>query len=851
MKLSFDWLCDYVDLKGVSPHEVAEKLTMGAFEVEEVRQVRPEVVGPIVVGEILEIYPHPDAKYTKIRVTKTRVAAGAEPLEIICGAANIEVGQRIPVALPGCRVIKSGAPFPISLRNVGSVTSNGMLCSPPELGLPGDAEAGILILAPSTELGTDCIELLHLKPDYVLFVEPRSNRGDALSVIGLAREVAALLRRPLHQPEWQLPEEELSGSQFDFKVSLEKSDDCPFFSTRVIADVTAGEAPLFIKRRLEAIDVRSVSGIVDITNYVMHEFGQPLHAYDFNRVAGHELSARRATKGERITTLDGKERELTDEVLVIADAKEVVAVAGVMGGKDSEISGDTKIIALEAAAFQPARVRRGSRLLGLSSDSSLRFERGVDVAQVARASDRAAYLIMSYCGSGQQKPRLGKLAVDGHDKVAPVHITCKMKELKRVLGTELTSTEVRELLTPLGFEVTKGECAHVQPGESKEQAVQVAVPSFRQSDVTRSIDIVEEVCRLWGYDNLPECIPPSAVVPEVQERVTDEVRDTLCGLGLNEAWLSSLTSGDESALGLFNEEQAVRVLNPLSADHQVLRQSLIPGLVKAASYNYDHGQQDVWLFEVGRTYRRLLNDAPRESDRFNSGTGVVEQRRVAGILMGQHALGEWLDHSQRQSASQLDFYQAKGVVQNLLAKLRVNQEKIRYFRSEKVPACMHPSRSCQIAYDNSSKKAKREEGSQLQILGWLGQLHPALSESLRFKESAFIFELNDLDHLWGLRSSESFCGVPATPSVNRDLTVDVFDAVDHAAVHSCISSAAGADLTAVELVSIYQQPEGQKSLSFRLTFQNPEKTLTAEEVDSRLQKVRDSLINRLSASFRA
>jgi phenylalanyl-tRNA synthetase beta chain len=318
---------------------------------------------------------------------------------------------------------------------------------------------------------------------------------------------------------------------------------------------------------------------------------------------------------------------------------------------------------------------------------------------------------------------------------------------------------------------------------------------------------------------------------------------------LSEAWISSLTGGDDTVFGLHSEEHAVRVLNPLSADHQVLRQSLIPGLIKAASYNYDRGQQDVWLFEVGRVYKRLSNQEP--SRRYNSGTGVLEQRRVAGVMMGTHVLSAWADHNRQQSAPQLDFYQAKGVVENLLRKLKINAHRVRYFRSDRVPACMHPSRACQIAYDRGGAKGPTEASKQLQILGWIAEVHPALCDSLRFKDSAFIFELDDLDELEHLASADMFKDIPTTPSVIRDLTVDVFDAVDHAAVHSCITSAAGADLRELELVSIYQPVQGQKSLSFRLSFQNAEKTLTNEEVDNSLNRVRESLINRLSASFRA
>lgn len=844
MKLSFDWLSDYVDLTGISPEEVAEKLTMGAFEVEEVRPVRGSIVGPVVVGEILEISAHPDPSMTKVRVTKTRVREGEAPLEICCGAQNIEVGQRIPVAMLGSRVLdrKTGGALAIEPRALRGVTSHGMLCSPPELGLTNGDSEGILILPHSAadrfELGADIIQLFHLRPDWVLHVEPRSNRGDALSVVGLAREVAALLKRPVKQPDWKLPAEEAEIAKLPFDVSIEDAGDCPFFTIRIISDLQAGTSPAFMQRRLEAIDVRTVNGIVDITNYVMHEFGQPLHAYDYTRVNGHRLDVRRARQGEKLTTLDGKERELTGEVLVIADGQEPVGVAGVMGGKDSEIADDTTMVALEAASFHPARVRRASRLLGLSSESSLRFERGVDPASTARASDRAAYLLYKYCGKAGSTPRIGRFSRAGSDQVKQVVVTCRMKELKRILDIDFDPAQVAQLLNPLGF-----------ASEAGKEELRVQVPSFRQHDVTREIDVIEEVCRLWGYDKLPETMPDSTISPPRPDSIIDTVRDALSGMGLNEAWLSSLTSEEDKAFGLFDEQAAIRVLNPLSADHQVLRQSLLPGLIRAASYNHDHGQQNVWLFEVGRVYKNLGKDAKPEHNAFSSGTGVIEQQHAAALLMGDNELSSWLDHTRKEGSRELDFYRAKGVVESLLERAQVPLNKIRFFRGEHTPDCLHPSRSCQVAFDRSGGKAP-PSAQTLQVLGWLGELHPAMRDSLKLKQTAFLFELN-VDALKALRKTSTFKEIPSTPSVMRDLTVDVVDAVDHAAVQSCISSAGGGDLQEIELVSIYQPDGEKKSLSFRLNFQNSEKTLTTEEVDKSLLKIRESLTKRLAASFRA
>ncbi len=835
MRLSFDWLSDYVDLAGITAQEVAEKLTMGAFEVEEVRKFGPDITGQVVIGEILEINPHPNAD--KIRLTKTRIAPGQEPLEIVCGAQNIEVGQRIPVALPGAKVINrhDGTPLEIKVSAIRGVQSNGMLCSPPELGIVAESKDGILILDQSHgEIGSDIKKLFHLYQDDVLIVEPRSNRGDALSVIGLAREVAALLKRPLKRPAWSV--EAKVSEQLDFRITLENPDDCPFFTIRRIEGLKVGPSPTAIARRLEAVGLRTINNVVDITNYVMQEYGQPLHAYDMSKLRQNELTVRRARADERLTTLDSKERTLTDEVLVIANAGLAVGVAGVMGGLDSEISDSTVSIALEAASFNQARVRRGSRLLGLSSDSSLRFERGVDVGSTAEASDRATYLLLEHCTEGGSA-QIGPLAKAGNDKTTAVSVNLRLPQLKRILDAEFSSEQVREFLTPLGFSVQTGS-----PSE-----VSVSIPSFRQSDVTREIDLVEEVCRIWGYDNLPVRMPRSGVTAEPPDNTLTETRSTLVAQGLSEAWLSSLTAQDTNSemerYSTQNAEKIVRVLNPLSEDHQVMRQSLLPGLIKATAYNQDRGRKDVWLFEIGRTYTRLSGS---ENDEF--GTGVKEDLLVAGILMGERQLSGW-----QERGLNADFYATKGVVENLISSLGIDLKRVRFFAGETVKI-LHPSRSCQIQFDPGPAKTGDNNNNQKghhhsQNIGIMGQLHPGLSDAMGLKQPAFLFELK-MDVLTRLRAEKSFQELLNTPAVIRDLTVDVEEKFDHAVVESCISSSAGDILKDLDLVSIYQPAEGKRSLSYRLSFQDAQRTLTADEVTASLSKIRQSLTARLQASFR-
>ncbi len=805
MRLSFDWLSDYVDLGGVSTQELAEKLTMGAFEVEEVRKVGPDIEGPLVVGEIVEINPHPNAD--KIRLTKVKVAQDQAPLEIVCGAGNIVVGQRIPVALPGARVINrhDGTEFLIKETKIRGVHSSGMLCSPPEIGLNLPESEGILILNGGAELGMDVKKLLHLYPDYVLHVEPRSNRGDALCVFGMAREVAAILKRPLKHVDWRLPAEEFAE---EIEVRVENADDCPYFTIRLLSGLKVGPSPARIARRLEAIGVRTINNIVDVTNYVLHELGQPLHAYDLTKLNGNMLEARRAKKGEKLLTIDDKERELNDEVLVIADKQRVAGVAGVMGGKDSEIGDASSNIALEAACFNHARVRRSSRLLGLSSDSSLRFERGVDLCSVERASDRAAHLILEACGG-----KLGKLKCAGDDIVKPMTVDLRLAQVKRLTEIDITSEATIELLEPLGF-----------AGKVKGHGVvEVLVPSFRQRDVYREIDLIEEVCRLWGYDRIAPSMPRTTVAPESPDTLLELARQTLVASGLNETWTSSLVA---KALEE-DDKKAVSVLNPLSPEHRVMRQSLVPGLVDAVAYNHNRGQHDAWIFEIGRIYERQS-----ASDHKNTGTN--EEMRIAGAVSGANMLSHW-----QEKVSSIDFYSAKGMVENLLCKLGIDASKIKFVASTNASALLrsqfHPGRSCSIEYDGME-------------LGCLGEVHPALIEEKSMRSAAFMFELS-LDKLRRIVTPTKFREIYTTPYVVRDLTVDADKATPQAKLYDLIVQS-GQYLIKVELVSEFELDAQKRSLSYRLTFQHPEETLRAEIVDAALKDIRRSLSTDAGASFR-
>lgn len=848
MKLSYNWLKDFVDLNDMTAHQVAEKLTMGAFEVEEVEKVGPDLRGPVVVGEIKEIYPHPNAD--KIRMTKTIVEAGGEALDIVCGAQNIEVGQKIPVALPGAVVLnrKTGEDLPIKASEIRGVKSNGMLCSPNELGITGGDSEGILILVDSKEkkysIGENIVELLDLKPDWILHVEPRSNRGDALCVAGLAREVAAICDLELKKIMDTIDPRDL-GDQFEdnksFAVETEDTDDCEFFTLREIKNVDVKPSPQWLVRRLEDVGVRSVNNIVDITNYVMLETGQPLHAYDQAKLDG-TLVARRAKPSEKLVLIDGKERAFTEEVLVIADQKKTLGVAGVMGGKDSEISDSTENICLEAAVFTPQRVRRASRLLGLSSDSSQRFERGVDIQTVEMASNRATYLINKY-GSKEDSVKIGPMARAGKSEYQAKEITLRKSELKRLLDIALETNQIEKYLNSLAFvSVSKNE-----------DSITVKVPSFRAQDVTREVDLVEEVARLYGYDNIPDTMPEKTIEPPEKDTLSSSIRNCLKGEGLSEAWISSLRGESEAS------SDSVRVLNPLSKDHQVLRQSLVPGLVQSAKYNIDHGNKSIWLFEVGRGYKvQSDSNGSGESD-----TGAQEYELVAGVISGSQIIQTSVGFTkgdqkinQSKMSEEVDFFRMKGIVENLLEYLKVSSDDVDFEKLENPPAYLHPYRCCAVKVStwqktDKSEKKNKKKGKKPEILaGWLGELHPRELNKLGLKQPVFTFELF-IDQLAGAISTSPFVEPPQTPCIQRDLTVDLAMNVEQSDVIGIIKKSGGKNLEKVDLVSIFELSESVKSLSYRLIFQDKEETLQAQEIDKKLNKIRNTLTYQLEANFRA
>ncbi len=826
MKLSYAWLNQFVDLSDISPEDLKDQLTMKAFEVEEIETIG--LTGPVVVGEILEINKHPDAD--KIRVTQMRVAENGEPTQIVCGAQNIEVGQLVPVCLPGAVVInrKTGESLPIKQSEIRGVTSNGMLASASELGIATSDVDGIHVLKKPGEssdlkLGQNALELLNLISDQVFHVGTRSNRGDALCVKGMAREVCALTSRKMIENKTKNEQVAKvfggtfnSGSDFSVKIDSDASEDCQYFSIITIKDLKVQPSPTWLANRLTAMGLRPVNNIVDITNYVMLELGQPLHAYDLDKLPSKSIVVRKAREGEKMLCIDGKERCATNEVLAIVSGDVPVGFAGIMGGKDSEISDSTKNIALEAAWFKPARVRRGSRLLGLSSDSSLRFERGVDLASVKTALERACDLIVDICGTEKSAQALESPFTAGSDKIENQNkILVRMERVKKLLEITLDSSRAGELLAPLGFITTSIDA----------QTLEVISPSYREKDVQREIDVIEEIARFYGYDNIPVSSPKSTASPIPRDFLLNDLKNKLMGQGFSEVWISSLR-GENDFAGHSPEElkSVVKVLNPLSSDHQAMRQSLLPGLLEVINYNQSRGERSVWMFEQGRGYK-AVDGKPQE------------YTLLSGIMTGN--LLKHVSHGGIESNTNIDFFTLKGIVENVLEAARISLDKIMFLPlggDDFYKEYLHPHKSARLSFVTK------------QIMGILGEVHPRTAAKYDLKDPAFAFELF-IDVVRAAPEKMNFQEPVLNPSVMRDLTVDVENAIEQDKVYKTMMQVGKREGMSCDLVSIYQLSDGLKSLSYRLTFRQKD-ALSGEAVDSIVQKVREALSKRVNARFR-
>lgn len=818
MKLSLNWLNDFLSLEGISPIELADKLTMRSFEVEEIIEVGPALKGPILVGKILDIQKHPNAD--KLSVTKI-TTDGNNELQIVCGAKNIQTGQKVPVSLIGAEVVnrQDGSKLIIKKAKIRDVESSGMLCAPSELGVSSTEESGILILPENAPLGEDIINYLSLQRDTVLEVAARSNRGDALSVYGLSKEVSALTGKKIKEIPFVEPAS--NPKVISIPPKIENSEDTFVFYTAVIENIVIKESPDWLKKLLASAGLRSINNVVDITNYISFTYGQPMHAYDRDKLNGKSLAARLSKDGEKIVTLDGKERDLKPGVLVIADEKEPVAIAGVMGGKHSEVSETTKSIVFEAAAFSPLKVRRGSRAVGLTSEASKRFERGVDSNFTYKALLKAIELTCNLA-KGTSELLIGKIEKAGEPINKVVKIKLTLDEIKRVLNIDLKANKVQEILEPLEF----------KSSIISDSALEVTVPTHRINDVSRPIDLIEEIARLYGYDNIEALPPPSTLSADKLSTSIEKIKGFFLGAGFSETYLSSLVG--EQITGIsefkFNKNNSVAMLNPLSIEHSVLRQSLLPGLLESLRLNQSHQIQFIKLFETGKIY---FSDKCKKSN--EKETSTTEIRNIAGVLYGEKE--SWIsDKSSKDSKVESLFFNTKGILESFFSQ---NQLSILFEKADK--EFLHPSFNLKIVLN---------KGKEKEDIGIVGCLHPLLEKKLELNGPIIVFEISLESLVKELNKQKVFKKISSMPVVERDITVDLPTTYKASDITKSLKEIASDFVIELNIISIYELDKNNRSLTYRLKMQDFEQTLTTKQIDDETNKIKNHLSSTFEARFR-
>jgi phenylalanyl-tRNA synthetase beta chain len=797
MNVTLNWLKAYIDFE-FSPSELADRLTMLGVEVESVKHLGTELEG-VIVGSVTSIRPHPNAD----KLVLCQVDTGeTEELQIVCGAPNAREGMLAPVAT-------IGATLPVGLTikraKLRGETSQGMLCSEKELGLSDDA-AGLMELSTDIPLGTPLSEALGLD-DVVFELEITPNRPDCLSLIGVAREIRAETGNPLKLPTVDLQESGINIRDLT-SVTIGAPDLCPRYAARVIQGVKVAESPAWLRQRLESVGIGVINNIVDVTNFVLMEYGQPLHAFDYHKLAENRIVVRRARDNEQITTLDEVARELTSDMLVIADAEKPVALAGIMGGYDSEITETTCDVLLESAYFNPLSIRATAKALGISTEASYRFERGADPGAVLAALDRAAQLIAELAGG-----TICDGIVDVYPGQQPLtEIQLRPERVNFVLGTTIEAAEMVQILDRLGFDV-----------DATGKVYQVVVPTFR-SDVTREIDLIEEIARVYGYDNIPTTLPKGDIpvpAPTPKTEARRRIKHFLLAAGMMEAVNYSFCDPNCFDKIRLNADDPLRntlqLRNPLSPEMSVLRTTLTPGLLENAQHNRNHQIDTIALFEIGGVF---VHDGEEK-----------EPERVTGVLAGQIGEGVYSDPYRHP-----DFFDIKGLVEGMLEVCGV----VDWTLQKTDAPTFHPGRNAEVLLGDRQ-------------IGFFGEVHPEVLENYDLPYKAYLFEFD----LEGLADAATFAKrfepISIYPKVARDLAIVVDKETLSDMPTELIYTTGGDAVDSVRLFDVYegeQVPEGKKSLAYTITYHSATETLTDKAVNTLHDEVVKRLNRELGAELR-
>lgn len=810
MQVSIKWLKDYIDFTE-TPEQLADKLTMAGIPVENV--VDPgEGLEKVVTGRIEKLEPHQNSDHLQICTMNVGLA---ENIIIVTGAQNVAEGQVVPVAMVGAHLPNG---MKISKGKLRGVASNGMLCSAQELKLdleklPEEQKTGIFILSSDTPVGIPAKDVLGLN-DVVLEFELTANRADCFSVFGLVREIAAITGNKPHFPEIKVNEDDNTKLNDIFSVEIADPDLCSRFSTRMLKNVKIGPSPEWMQQRLEGAGIRSINNVVDVTNFVMIELGHPMHAYDYDKITGKKLIARRAVEGEELHTLDDTSRKAKGEMLVIADSEKAAGLAGIMGGFETEITDTTTTVVLESADFYGPCIRRTARACGLSSEASGRFERGVDSETTIKALDRAAQLLqeMGACTVCE-----GIVDVYPNPKQAN-YVTFTPEQINNHLGTNIAKDVMLNIITSVGFDVTKDE----------NDEITVKVPSWR-NDVTCMADISEEIARLHGFDKIKSTLPNGVSMQGTQsakQTFIDKVKASLSNQGLYETISFALTN--EETFNKLNIPQdsplrkAVPIMNPLSDEYPLVRTTLLSSIFDNLARNLARKNDDVALFEVGSVFFPKALPVTELPD---------EVVKIAGAITGRRNAQGW-----NQTNDMVDFYDAKGIIEELLANLRVT----RYTVEAGTHYAMHPGKTALF------KKGR-------DVIATVGEVHPAVLSAYGITKPVYIFELDATTVMKYMAKDLKYKALPKYPATSRDLAMLVDVDVNAADIEKAMTKAAGQNLTQITLFDVYtgkQVEEGKKSLAFSLTFQSNDKTLTDAEIDPAIEKIVAKLQKDFNANLR-
>lgn len=810
MQVSIKWLKDYIDFTE-TPEQLADKLTMAGIPVENV--VDPgEGLEKVVTGRIEKLEPHQNSDHLQICTMNVGLA---ENIIIVTGAQNVAEGQVVPVAMVGAHLPNG---MKISKGKLRGVASNGMLCSAQELKLdleklPEEQKTGIFILPSDTPVGIPAKDVLGLN-DVVLEFELTANRADCFSVFGLVREIAAITGNKPHFPEIKVNEDDNTKLNDIFSVEIADPDLCSRFSTRMLKNVKIGPSPEWMQQRLEGAGIRSINNVVDVTNFVMIELGHPMHAYDYDKITGKKLIARRAIEGEELHTLDDTSRKAKGEMLVIADSEKAAGLAGIMGGFETEITDTTTTVVLESADFYGPCIRRTARACGLSSEASGRFERGVDSETTIKALDRTAQLLqeMGACTVCE-----GIVDVYPNPKQAN-YVTFTPEQINNHLGTNIAKDVMLNIITSVGFDVTKDE----------NDEITVKVPSWR-NDVTCMADISEEIARLHGFDKIKSTLPNGVSMQGTQsakQTFIDKVKASLSSQGLYETISFALTN--EETFNKLNIPQdsplrkAVPIMNPLSDEYPLVRTTLLSSIFDNLARNLARKNDDVALFEVGSVFFPKALPVTELPD---------EVVKIAGAITGRRNAQGW-----NQTNDMVDFYDAKGIIEELLANLRVT----RYTVETGTHYAMHPGKTALF------KKGR-------DVIATVGEVHPAVLSAYGITKPVYIFELDATIVMKYMAKDLKYKALPKYPATSRDLAMLVDVDVNAADIEKAMTKAAGQNLTQITLFDVYtgkQVEEGKKSLAFSLTFQSNDKTLTDAEIDPAIEKIVAKLQKDFNANLR-